>query len=194
MNLNKFYEVSERIKNNGEWTMRSPNGLVRLLYSLVIAFQPNVCLDIGAFVGFSALWIARGLEENDKGKVHTIEVEKKWLDIAKQNIQEAGLENRVDFIQGDSQIILTTYDFGEQIDLLFLDNGNKPLYKIDFEAVESRLSNNAIIIAHDTGYGNSFESATSFREFVEMLSDYDTFQIDAEYGITLIKKKGGKNV
>ena len=168
--------------------MRSPEGLVRLLYSLVISFQPKICIDIGTFVGSSVLWIARGLEENNKGKVHTIEIEKKWLDIAKQNIQEAELGNRINFILGDSEKILPTYNFEGQIDLLFLDNGNKSLYFKDFETIKNKLSNDAIIIAHDTGYNNPFVSATPFREFIEKESDYDTFQINAEYGITLIKK------
>ena len=189
MDLNKFYEVVNRIKARGDWGMRSPEGLVRLLYSLVIMFRPDICLDIGSFVGLSALWIARGLEENNNGKVYSIEIEDSWLDIAKQHIKECNLEHRVNFILGDSEKILPAYDFGGKIDLLFLDNGNKSLYFKDFEAVESKLSNNAIIIAHDTGYGNPFVSATPFREYIEKKEDYDTFQIDAEYGITLIKKK-----
>lgn len=189
MDLNKFYEVANGIKARGDWGMRSPEGTVRLLYSLTIAYQPNVCLDVGTFVGLSALWIARGLEENGKGRVHSIEIENSWLDIAKKHIKDCNLGHRVNFVLGDSEKILPTYDFEEQIDLLFLDNGDKSLYFKDFEAVENRLSNNAIIVAHDTGYNNPFVSATLFREYIEKKEGYDTFQIDAEYGITLIRKK-----
>lgn len=191
MNLSNFYTVINRIENDGGLGMRMPIGSCRMIYGLAKAMKPKVYIDVGTFVGLSVLWVARALEENGgDGKVYTVEIDNKWLELAKNNAKEVGLSHRIEFILGDSQTVLPKLNLKYPIDLVLLDSGNKSLYIKDFEVLESKLSKTAIVLAHDTTeYDVPFESAFLFREYIKNRKEYETMLIDYEYGMLIIKRR-----
>lgn len=184
-----FNEVISEIENHGGLGMRLPQGLSRIVYGLVRAMRPNVYLDIGTFVGLSALWVAKGMEENNYGIVHTIEIDDNWLDMAKNYVFEAGLNHRINFLRGDCNNILPTLDL--QIDLALIDVGNKSLYQSTFETIETKLTDNAIVLAHDIIHPTrvDFVPAWEFKEYMDTRQEYETFIIDYECGLMLIRAR-----
>lgn len=191
MNLDKFYKVSNKIESDGGLQMRTPYGTVRMMYGLARALKPKVCIDVGAFVGLSAIWIARAMEENNYGTIYSIELDAKWLTMAVENVEKVGLGNRIQLIKGDSLNVLPTYDFKDKVDLVILDSGNKANYIKDFENIESKLSDNAIIFAHDIIEPEkvTFTPAWEFKKYIDKRKEYKTFLIPPEYGTLLIKSE-----
>lgn len=70
----------------------------KLLYLFAKMKGARNVLEIGTLGGYSSIWLARALPES--GKVYTLEMEQKYADIAKQNIKQAGCENKVEVIVG----------------------------------------------------------------------------------------------
>lgn len=86
-------------------------------------------LEIGTLGGYSTIWLARALPAD--GRLITLEYEAKHADVARENIQRAGLSAEVD-IRGaalDTLPVLAEEDQGP-FDLIFIDadKPNNPHY------------------------------------------------------------------
>jgi predicted O-methyltransferase YrrM len=77
-----------------------------------------------------------------------VEIEDANAQRARANFESAGVANLVDSRIGDAAEVLKTIQ--EPVDFLFLDN-NKDGYFACFQAIESRLTNPATIVADNVG-------------------------------------------
>ncbi|CQD08617.1 O-methyltransferase [Mycobacterium europaeum] len=82
------------------------------------AIQARRILEIGTLGGYSTIWLARGA--GPRGRVVTLEYEPRHAEVARANLQRAGLADRVDVIVGAALDTLPTLD-GEPFDLVFID-------------------------------------------------------------------------
>lgn len=188
MNDVSFYNVVEEIENHGGLGMRADKGTCRILYGLTRALQPDIYFDDGTFVGLSCLWVAKAMEETGRGKVYTVEIDKQWYDLAVDFAKRAKLNHRIEFILGDSQGVIPNLPNG--IQLVLIDIGDKDRYIPDFELLEPKLSNKAIIVAHDIIQPERvpFNPAWHFKSYIENRPEYNSFWLDAEYGTLLIQR------
>lgn len=76
-------------------------------------------VEIGTLAGYSALHIARGLAEG--GELHTLELDPRHAEIARANIDAAGLSDRVHVHVGSAAEILPRLAQLGPFDLVFLD-------------------------------------------------------------------------
>jgi predicted O-methyltransferase YrrM len=187
----EFYEVIGNIESDGGLGMRLPGGACRMLYGIARTLTPEVYVDIGTFVGLSSLWVARAMEENGCGRVYTVEIDNHWLDMAKINAVNANLDHRIEFIHGDSKEVLRDYDFPATIDFALIDNGNKDLYVTDFENIEPKLSEKAIIVAHDIVHPSevSYDPAWEFKGYIDTRYEYESFLVHGDLGVLLIQRR-----
>lgn len=101
----------------------------KLLYLLAKIKGAQNILEIGTLGGYSSIWLARALPET--GKVYTLEIDPTYAEIAKQNILQAGCDNKVEVMVGnalDSLPILKKS--GPLFDFIFIDadKPNNPHY------------------------------------------------------------------
>src|SRR6478736_8079346 len=66
----------------------------KLLHLLALSHGAKNILEIGTLGGYSTIWLARALPPG--GRLITLEYEPKHADIAKSNVQRAGLSDRVE--------------------------------------------------------------------------------------------------
>ncbi|WP_322858430.1 O-methyltransferase [Mycobacterium europaeum] len=90
----------------------------KFLSLLAGAVQARRILEIGTLGGYSTIWLARGA--GPRGRVVTLEYEPRHAEVARANLQRAGLADRVDVIVGAALDTLPTLD-GEPFDLVFID-------------------------------------------------------------------------
>jgi predicted O-methyltransferase YrrM len=90
----------------------------KFLSLLARAIGARRVLEIGTLGGFSTIWLARGAGPD--GKVVTLEYEPKHAEVARANLQRAGVADRVEVKVGAALDTLPTLD-GEQFDLVFID-------------------------------------------------------------------------
>jgi predicted O-methyltransferase YrrM len=82
------------------------------------AIQARRILEIGTLGGFSAIWLARGA--GPQGRVVTLEYQPKHAEVARANLQRAGVADRVEVIVGAALYTLPTLSAGP-FDLVFID-------------------------------------------------------------------------
>jgi caffeoyl-CoA O-methyltransferase len=95
----------------------------KLLYLLLLMVQAKRVLEIGSLGGYSGVWLARALPAD--GKLITIEKDPRHARIAREGFRAAGLEQRVELIEGAALEILPTLRPG--FDAVFIDADKEPL-------------------------------------------------------------------
>ena len=99
----------------------------KFLSLLTAAVQARRVLEIGTLGGFSTIWLARGA--GPEGRVVTLEYEPKHAEVARANVERAGLADRVEVLVGAALDTLPTLS-GGPYDLIFIDadKENYPAY------------------------------------------------------------------
>ncbi|MCV7195672.1 O-methyltransferase [Mycobacterium angelicum] len=90
----------------------------KFLSLLAGAMQARRILEIGTLGGFSTIWLARGA--GPQGRVVTLEYEPKHAEVARVNLQRAGVADRVQVVVGAALDTLPTVT-GDPFDLIFID-------------------------------------------------------------------------
>jgi caffeoyl-CoA O-methyltransferase len=114
----------------------------RLLSMLSKMIAPRRILEIGTYVGYSALCLAEGL--TDDGKLITLDMQPTLHSIAKEFWAKSALDTKIDGRLGDASEIIPTLD--EVFDLVFID-ADKPNYFNYFNLVFPKVRIGGIIIA-----------------------------------------------
>jgi caffeoyl-CoA O-methyltransferase len=95
----------------------------KLLYLLLLMVQAKRVLEIGTLGGYSGVWLARALPAD--GKLTTIEKDPRHARIAREGFRAAGLEQRVELIEGAALEVLPKLTPG--FDAVFIDADKEPL-------------------------------------------------------------------
>ncbi|WP_297724307.1 O-methyltransferase [Mycobacterium sp.] len=90
----------------------------KFLCLLAGAIQARRILEVGTLGGFSTIWLARGA--GPQGRVVTLEYEPKHAEVARANLQRAGVADRVEVVVGAALDTLPTLS-GAPFDLVFID-------------------------------------------------------------------------
>ncbi|OJZ70358.1 methyltransferase [Mycobacterium paraffinicum] len=90
----------------------------KFLSLLAAAIQAHRILEIGTLGGFSTIWLARGA--GPQGRVVTLEYEPRHAEVARTNLERAGVADRVEVIVGAALDTLPTLN-GGPFDLVFID-------------------------------------------------------------------------
>ena len=123
----------------------SPVGL-RFLQILVKLSGASRVIEIGAFIGLSAMSMARVLPKD--GQVVTIEKFHHFAEICRQNFARNGLADRIKLLEGDAFELIERLPKNELFDIMFID-GNKERYAHYFQALEPLLRPGGLAIVDD---------------------------------------------
>ena len=177
--------IEQEEKQESHWIVGPEVG--KILAWLVRFIEPEVVLEIGTSVGYSAIWMASALEQNNKGKIWTIESHQSRYDMAKNNIEEAGLTHRVVQKIGHAPEIFykELKDEPAHIDLAFFDTTKKEHPEF-FEAVFPRMSSGGFIVV-DNVVSHRFGIMKEFIAFMHAHEKLDTAEIPAGAGLLIAR-------
>lgn len=136
-------ELSDKVSI--EEMASSPVGL-RFLQILVKLSGARRIIEIGAFIGLSAMSMARVLPKG--GEVVTIEKFDHFAGICRRNFARNGLADRIKLLEGDAFEVIDSLPKNELFDMLFID-GNKERYAHYFQALEPLLRPGGLAIVDD---------------------------------------------
>ena len=91
----------------------------KLLSLLVAATHANRVLEIGTLGGYSTICLAQAVAAG--GSIVTLEYEPRHAEIARVNLERAGVADRVEVIVGAALDTLPTLAGGEPYDFVFID-------------------------------------------------------------------------
>ena len=169
----------------------------KLLEMLVRMMRPKRVLEIGTFTGYSALSIARGLD--DDAILDTIEVDDELEDIAAKYFEQSEYGHRIRQHVGSALDVVPT--LGEVYDMVFID-GDKREYTAYYEMLfEHNLvhSNSFILADNILWYGKVVEEVArkdkqtaeivAFNEYVRNDERVENVILPLRDGINLIRVK-----
>lgn len=114
----------------------------RLLAMLSKIIAPRRILEIGTYMGYSALCMAEGLA--DDGKIITLDVNEETNEIAKEFWARTPLYSRIEPYLGNASEIIPRLD--ETFDLVFID-ADKPNYANYYDLIFPKLRVGGVILA-----------------------------------------------
>lgn len=167
----------------------------RALSMLSRMIRPERILEIGAFTGYSALCLAEGLAEG--GVLHTIEADDELEDMIRENIAEAGMQDKIVLHIGDALEILDRLT--DCFDLVFID-ADKREYEAYYEKVLPMLNKGGFILADNTLWDGKIllkaekqdEQTRSIQDFNQKIANDQRISkviLPLRDGLTLMQKK-----
>lgn len=115
-------------------------GRILSMFSKMI--RPKVVLEIGTYLGYSALCFAEGLAEG--GKVITLDIQEDTNKVARSFVERSEYKDRIEFHLGFATEIIPTLP--ETFDLVFID-ADKPNYSNYYDLVFDKVRPGGFIIA-----------------------------------------------
>lgn len=143
-------------------------GRVLAMFSRMI--RPRVVLEIGTYLGYSALCFAEGLA--DGGKVITLDVNEETNRVARSFVERTENTDRIEFHLGEALNIIPYLP--ESFDVVFID-ADKPNYSNYYNLVFNKLRPGGFIIADNVLWSGKVldpgddENAQALHEFNEMV-------------------------
>ena len=162
--LNVLSEIEEIAEKNFLPSIGPIKG--EIIEDIINKYKPKKILEIGTLHGYSAILMANFLlsmnsnnnnnnnsyEDNEDNKkeiiVTCLEIDQQFANIAKKNIEKAGLSDRIEVITGDALKIIPTLKNDYRFDLVFID-AVKNHYLKYLKLVEDNglLNNKSVVIA-----------------------------------------------
>lgn len=165
----------------------------KVLEMISYMIKPKRILEIGTFVGYSALCLAKGLSED--GQLHTIEGVEKFAEKAQEFFKQSIYRDKIISHTGNALTIIPTLN--EKWDLVFID-AHKPEYIGYFNLVFPGLRKNGFILAdniffhgealNDKATGKNAIGIRAFNDYVRQNENIDKVILTIRDGLYLIRK------
>lgn len=166
----------------------------RFLKMLVQMARPHRVLEIGTYVGYSALCMAEGL--TDDGLIYTTEVNDELEPFTRPWIEGSPYGHRVRFLIGDALTLVPTLD--ETFDFVFID-GDKRQYTDYLRMALAHTAPGAFILADNTlwdghvsdpAYDHDDQTVAirAFNDTVAADPRVETVILPLRDGLTLMRK------
>ncbi len=164
-------------------------GLLRFLVKISSAKR---ILEIGTFTGYATLTMAESLPED--GTIDTLEMNLKYLKIAREGFERSGISHKINIIEGNSRNTVLTLEPG--YDIVFID-ADKDHYPEYFKSAKKLLSNGGILIADNVFWQGgvlhpSDRKSRAIHRFNQLVAndpEFENVMLPVRDGILLARKK-----
>ena len=157
------YVFSNAVKNNPKSILQTIDNFVlesgqflmnvgpekgEILRDHLLKSKPNNVIELGTFIGYSAVLISSTIGE--KSKLTSIDSDSHSIEIAKELINFAGLDDKVNLMHGSAEEIIPELNFNA--DFVFIDHAKKK-YLSDLKLLETEeiILKNCIVFADNVG-------------------------------------------
>jgi len=132
-----------------------------IFYNILLqSMDAKKILEIGMSAGYSTIWFAEAISKKTGGKIITIDQDKKKIERAKRNFEDAGLSDLIDIRNGDAlEVILdikNESNSSESFDFVFID-ADKERYIQYFDAILPMVKPGGLIGADNILFPERFQ-------------------------------------
>ena len=174
--------------------MATPPDEGALLTMLARLTNAKRALEVGTFLGYGAISIARGLGEG--GRLTCLELREKYAAIARANLEDAGVADRVEILVGPAEELLKGMPEEPTYDFAFLD-ADKTSYPAYYELIVPRLQPGGLLVIDNVLLGGGVVDPQSERQrIVADLNDritaderVESVMIFVADGVTLVRRR-----
>lgn len=172
--------------------------VANLLKLIINVNKPKKILELGTAIGYSSILMCKSA--NNNCNITTIERDTDMIITAKENILKAGLEKKINIIEGECLEILKNMD--DSFDIIFIDAG-KGHYNHFLPYCLKMLNSNGIIVADNVLFRGMVASkellirrkitiVKRMQKYLDMVcndNDLITTVIPMGDGVAITKKK-----
>ena len=193
-------EVLERVaRETGEMpnaVMATTPDEAALLTMLARLVGARRALEVGTFTGYGAISIARGLA--DGGRLTCLELDEDYAAIARRNLEDAGVSDRVDVVVGPALESLRAMPPEPTFDYVFID-ADKIGYPDYYEELVPRLLPGGLLLIDNVLLGGGVTDPQDERErTMDALNDrvtadqrVDSVMVLVADGLTFVRRRDG---
>ncbi len=144
----------------------------KLLYLLAKLSGAKRVLEIGLLGGYSTMWLAQAI--GPRGKIVTLEVDERCVNVARKNLRRAKLLSRVEIRHGDARATLKRMVRRKErpFDLVFID-ADKPSYSIYLDYALKLTRPGSLILADNVIRDGKVALARKGDELVEGIKRFN---------------------
>jgi len=162
----------------------------RLLSMFSKMISARRILEIGTYVGYSALCLAEGLSAD--GKIITLDIQPETNEVAKEFWAKSGLNDKIESHLGDALEIIPSIN--EIFDLVFID-ADKPNYHNYFELAFPKLRFGGFIIVDNVLWsGKVLDVETNDESTIALRAFNQKVQLDARVSNILLAVRDGLTI
>jgi predicted O-methyltransferase YrrM len=167
----------------------------RILSMFSNMIRPSVVLEIGTYLGYSALCFAEGLAEG--GRVITLDVQEDTNKVARSYVERTEYAGRIEFLLGNGVDIIPTLT--ETFDMVFID-ADKTNYSNYYDLVFDNVRPGGFIIADnvlwsgkvlDVHKDEETKALHEYNEKVQADDRVDNVLLPIRDGLMVARKKAG---
>ena len=140
--------IDNFVLESGQFLMNVGPEKGEILRDHLVKSKPNNVIELGTFIGYSAVLISSTIGE--KSKLTSIDSDNHSIEIAKDLINFAGLDDKVNFMHGNAEEIIPELNFNA--DFVFIDHAKKK-YLSDLKLLEREeiIIKNCTVFADNVG-------------------------------------------
>jgi len=185
-------EAKTRLHPHGQMLSGSLQG--KFLEMISRLLNPTYILEIGTFLGYSALCLVKGLKPG--GELHTIELDAETAAAASENFKNSKTGNKIILHTGNALELLKTLN--KPWDLVFID-ADKTGYADYYHALVPGLKSGGLMMADNVLFhgqvleevvkGKSAKAIQAFNDMVMADQRVEKMMLTLRDGVYLIRKK-----
>jgi len=167
----KRIEEQEKFEQENPYEIPNPEKVLAIgrntgiFYNILLKSKDaKKILEIGMSAGYSTIWFAEAISKKTGGKIITIDQDKKKIERAKKNFEDAGLSDLIDIRHGDALEVLLDIknesNSSESFDFVFID-ADKERYIQYFDAILPLVKPGGLIGADNILFPERFQKFTS---------------------------------
>ena len=140
--------IDNFVLESGQFLMNVGPEKGEILRDHLVKSKPNNVIELGTFIGYSAVLISSTIGE--KSKLTSIDSDSHSIEIAKELINFAGLDDKVNLMHGSAEEIIPELNFNA--DFVFIDHAKKK-YLSDLKLLEREeiIIKNCTVFADNVG-------------------------------------------
>ena len=140
--------IDNFVLESGQFLMNVGPEKGEILRDHLLKSKPNNVIELGTFIGYSAVLISSSIGE--KSKLTSIDSDSHSIEIAKELINFAGLDDKVNLMHGRAEEIIPDLNFNA--DFVFIDHAKKK-YLSDLKLLETEeiILKNCTVFADNVG-------------------------------------------
>lgn len=163
-----------------------------LLTHLCRSVQARCAVEVGAFVGYSTICIARGLAEG--GTLHSFEVNEEYADVIRRHLAAADVDQRVDLQIGDAKGLIPKVFAAEEptVDFAFVD-ADKRHTKDYYDLLVPRMRRGGLLLVDNVLWGGKvLDTDTHHDADTLCINDFNNYvQQDPRVANTMLEIRDG---
>lgn len=162
----------------------------KMLFLLAQMAGARRILEVGTLGGYSTIWLARALP--DGGELVTLELEGHHAKVARQNLERAGVSDKVDIRVGPAAESLAAMTGEAPFDFVFIDADKQSNALYVAEAIRLGRPGTMIIVDNVVREGGVLEADSDDERIIGTRALFDMLAVDPRLDATAIQTVGAK--